>query len=149
MENNTSKEGNTTVNFVAPSGADYSTYTFEVLPPEVNITVANDIRVIEAFVGNNGQPVEGENVLVDFTSDTQGRMSSFSGITDADGHVAFNYTAEEDISGLIGSSISVVLRMENNTSKEGNTTVNFVDTLIDTTDYNLYAIPTEINVSAT
>ena len=146
-----SQDENVTVSFVSPSTIDYTNYTFRVTPLETNISVGGESIVIEAFIGNNALPVSGEVVLVDFTSLTEGRMSSFSAITDDNGHVAFNYTADAEITALIGTDVIISLRMENNRSKEANTTIHFVSpsTLlpIDTTNYNLSAVPHEINVS--
>ena len=134
---------NVTVESVPP--VDYSSYTFTVIPDETNISVGGDQRVIEAFVGNNSQPVEGEPVLVDFTSDTQGRMDSFRALTDVNGHVAFRYTAPNDI--IVPSDITVTLRMENNTSKEGTTIVNFTAGPVASFDYNLTRETTPVSVT--
>ncbi|MFK5976329.1 MAG: hypothetical protein QM493_07470, partial [Sulfurovum sp.] len=148
------KTANIILKFTANSNptGDYSSYNFSVIPIESNIITAGETKIIKAFVGNGVRPVEGETVLVDFTDDTKGRMSSFSAVTDVNGHAIFNYTAPDDISTLIDKNITISFRMENNTSKEANSIINFVSpgtvtNEVNTTNLNLIALPTAINIS--
>ena len=139
------REANVTVNFVN-TATNSSAYIFTVTPSETNITIGGESRTIEAFINNGiNNPVEGEVVYVDFTSDTQGRMNGFSATTDANGRVAFLYTSPDNITALYGSDINITLRMESNSSKEGNATIHFRDEIL---DYTLMPTPTEITIDA-
>ncbi|QOR62321.1 hypothetical protein ACM66Z_02275 [Sulfurovum sp. ST-21] len=154
LDGNSSIYSTTTVNFNTPSGTstDYSNYTFTVIPSEINITEGGVSRVIDAYVGNNNQPVANETVTVDyaFTADGNGTMSSYTATTDANGHVAFNYTAPSDITSLIGTSTAVTLRLDNNTSINSTTTVNFntvPGSVVDYSGYTLTVLSNEMNIS--
>ena len=138
-----SRERNVSINFLSTL-VNSSSYTFSVSPSDTNITIGGESRTIEAFISNNSQPVENENVIVEFTSVTQGRMSSFNGKTDSNGMIAFRYTSPLDISTLYGTSHNIILKMESNNSKSGTAKISFVNSK---SNYTLTSVPSELNVS--
>ena len=98
----------------------------------MNISEPRQQQTIDVYLENDSNgPATGEVVLVDFFDGTKGTMNSFSGVVDSTGHVAFTYTAPQDISALDGFMIRV--SMENNSSKEQNIVVN-----VDTATYMIY-----------
>ncbi|RUM45308.1 MAG: hypothetical protein DSY46_03100 [Hydrogenimonas sp.] len=112
--------------FFASSMTDISQYQIKVPATTFTVTQPLEKKTIEAYVidGNN-RPVSGINLLVDFFDPKQGKMSSYSGVTNANGQITLTYTAPSDIASLNGQSFSIHLYLEQNSSIEQNLTIHF------------------------
>ena len=91
------------VNSSAPADPKYNNYVLTV-QPENNVTIVAGLQsdVIDVYLEDNitHLPVENEVVLVKFFDGSKGSMSSFSSKTDRNGHIAFTYTAPDNILSL-------------------------------------------------
>ena len=108
------------LNFSQPAAdAKYANYELSVIP-ENNFTIStpSQKQVIDVYLEDNAtnKPVAGELVNLDFFNGAKGSMNLFSATTDANGHVAFEYTAPSDISDLNGTSLSFNFALDGNTS---------------------------------
>ena len=101
----------------------YTQYDLQVYPnsvdTNVSITANGQSSVIEAYLEDNATnlPVAGESIIAEFFDATKGTLSSFSATTDANGHVAFNYTAPADIANANDFNITFKLSADVTNSK--------------------------------
>ncbi|MEA1982522.1 MAG: hypothetical protein U9N39_03165, partial [Campylobacterota bacterium] len=123
-------------------------YTNAILKlyPEDNITVVAPLenKVIELYLEDNNthEPIADEKItLSSFDTVKYGNMSSFSGTTDENGRVVFNYTAPEDISDL--STLSLTFTLENEKLITVTKDINFNALIVDPKykDYELSIFP--------
>ena len=127
---------------IASSDAKYKNYELTVLP-ENNFTVVSgsQIQTIDLYLEDNStdKPVSGELVNLEFFNGKEGSVNLFSASTDSKGHVAFNYTAPDDISDVNGTEFSLNFSLDKNTSIKASTKVIFDSskTLKDYTGYTL------------
>lgn len=73
---------------------DYTDYSISLVDANRTITTPSQTEVFDIFLkGADGKAAENEPITIDFFDGNQGTVNAFKGVTDANGHVAFNYTA--------------------------------------------------------
>jgi len=140
MENNTSIDVNTTitVNKTPLIVKDYTGYKLTSIPATSTITEDSQSKVIDIYFEDaENRPADGESIVLDYFDGSQGTMSSFSGITDSNGHLAFEYTAVTNL--VDGTDYNLVFSLESNSSFSDTTTLT-VDTTIAVKDYTNYTL---------
>ena len=118
----------------------YTTYKTLKAYPDTNVTItkAGQSAVIEGYLEDNkGLPVSGENVIVKFFDVSKGTLNSFSAITDANGHVAFNYTAPADITTV--ADMNITMKLAGDVNNTDSVPVYF-DTTAPIKDYSNYTL---------
>ncbi|MEA1983598.1 MAG: hypothetical protein U9N39_08630, partial [Campylobacterota bacterium] len=81
------------------------------------IRVGLQEKVIDIYLKDDeGKLASDERVLIDFFDGSNGTMNAFSGITDTNGHIIFNYTSPETV--RQGDEHNVTFRLENRPSIE-------------------------------
>ena len=125
MDNYNSKDVNVTliVDTTTPV-KDFTNYVLSVVPTDANITVAGESKVIDVYLENNvtNRPLINETILLDFFSGDKGTMNSFTGVTDANGHVAFNYTAPSELTQTTGNFTTLTFTLDGNRTNDANQT---------------------------
>jgi hypothetical protein len=82
---------------------------------DFTITQPLESKTIDAYViDGNKRPISDVSLLVEFFDPKRGKMNSYKGITDANGHVAFTYTAPDNITVLNGQTLEIRLYLEQN-----------------------------------
>jgi len=77
---------------------DYKKYTLTAVPLNSVITAGLQSKVIDIYLENdNHQPAPNESILLNYFDGSFGTINSFDGTTDANGHIAFEYTSVENI----------------------------------------------------
>ena len=142
MDNNNAKDVNVTLLVEHSSSIDpiYQDYNLSVYPDtNVSITANGQSSVIEVYLENNATnlPVSGEDVVVEFFDISKGSMNAFSGTTDGNGHIAFNYTAPDDIANANDFNITFKLKADVNNSKYTTVRFNLNATAKDYSNYTL------------
>ncbi len=137
----TSANVDLSLNFLANvTDPKYATYKTIKVYPDTNVTItkAGQSRVIEGYLEDtSGLPVSGENVLVKFFDSSKGTLNSFSATTDANGHVAFNYTAPADITTV--ADMNITMKLAGDINNTDSVPVYF-DTTSPVKDYTAYTI---------
>ena len=104
------------------SMVDFGDYNLTVLPETITIKEAGESKTVDLYLEDNSKrPVSGETILLDYFNGSQGTMNSFSGQTDANGHVAFNYTAPVVLDG--NESYTLTFHGQNTTLNDVNVTI--------------------------
>jgi|GEM_PF-724019 len=142
-----------TVNFTSTSTptVNTATYNMHAVPGSINISEDGESRVVSLFLEDTStsQPVEGQEIIAHFFNPASGTLSAYSGITNANGQVVFEYTAPASIAGA--TDFDIIFSIPNATnSHDTNVAVNFTSTstpTVDTTNYNLTAVPASVNIS--
>ena len=146
-----STEVNTTVEMLF-TDLKYNNYVLKVFP-ENNVTVsqASESKVIELYLENNltTLPVSNESVTVDFFDATKGTLNAFSGSTDSNGHITFNYTAPSTIIAL--SPFDIKFKLSKDITKTVSKTIVFDNTIASDLKYANYVLKAypENNVTIT
>jgi len=138
-----------TVNFVTAAPLDTTDYRLFTVPSSIDITAAGESRVLDIYLKNTDtqQPIEGQEIQAQFINPNKGTLNTYTGVTDANGHVVFNYTAPAT---LPTTAATITFKIAGNVSDDQaeDVTVNFVTaTPLDTSAYKLIAVPDEINIS--
>ena len=100
------------VNSSAPTDPKYNDYILTVYPDNnVTIVAGGQSDVIDVYLEDNATnlPVANELVVVKFFDGSNGSMSSFTKETDSNGHIAFTYTAPDNIASLADHQIEFSL----------------------------------------
>ena len=100
------------VNNSASSNAKYENYVITAYPDNnVTIVAAKQSEVIDIYLEDNSthSPVENEQVVVKYFDGQNGTMNRFYAKTSATGHIAFTYTAPNDIAGLANYNLEFSL----------------------------------------
>jgi len=118
---------------------DFSTYALTALPATITIKDANESKAVDLYLeDNNSRPVVGETILLDYFNGSQGTMNSFSALTDANGHVTFNYTAPTTVAD--GALVTLTFRGQNTTLGTATTVISVDTTPPPPTDFSTYAL---------
>ncbi|MGC9351195.1 MAG: hypothetical protein ACP5D3_04340, partial [Sulfurovum sp.] len=117
----------------------------------VNISEGGENRALSLFLEDTStnQPVEGQEIIAHFFNPNSGTLSAYSASTNSNGQVAFEYTAPASIAGAADFDITFSIPNATN-SHDTNVAVNFTSTstpTVDTTTYNLTAVPASVNIS--
>jgi len=100
------------VNNSASSNTKYENYVITAYP-ENNITIVTgkQSEVIDIYLEDNSthSPVENEQVVVKYFDGKNGTMNRFYATTSATGHIAFTYTAPDNIAGLANYNLEFSL----------------------------------------
>ena len=127
---------------------DYSAYTISLVDANRTITTASQTEVFDVFLKDgSSNPAEGDTITLDFFDGNSGTVNAFKGVTDANGHVAFNYTAPADISDLNGTVIT--FRVENTTIAGNRVTSTFTVASTVTQKPNIHVDDTDATVTLT
>lgn len=120
-----------------------------VVPDDFNITEVNQTRVIDLYLEDNSThfPLEDVEIIAEFFDPNYGVLDTYSGTTDSNGHVIFNYTAPET---LPTSDLNITFKvLHGQPDLSVSTNVNFIGgQTIDTTNMNLYVTLDSISASS-
>jgi hypothetical protein len=138
-----------TINFSGSTPIDTTNLRLYAVPEAFSIASGGESRAIDLYVENNetNQPAPGISLIAKFFDPALGTLNTYSGTTDANGHVVFNYTAPET---LPGSELNITFEIPNGSvERSKQVTVYFQGaTPVDTQGMTLWAVPTELNVTA-
>ncbi|MFT7880722.1 MAG: hypothetical protein ABXS91_10050 [Sulfurimonas sp.] len=143
---------NVTVYFGTSTGASVDTTDMKlwVVPDDFNITEVNQTRAIDLYLEDNSTHdlLQGIEIIAEFFDPNYGVLDSYSGTTDANGHVTFDYTAPETL-----PTSDLIIRfkvLHGQPDLSVTTNVNFIGgQTIDTTNMNLYVTLDRIDANAT
>ena len=140
------------LNFETPPAVDpkYNNYELNIFPENNISIIANEQEVVlEVFLENNstGLPVASESVFIEFFDSSEGTINSFSGLTDVNGHIVFNYKAPADITASDDFNMTFKLRGDINNVKYRPVSFNLNGTTKDYTGYSLSTIPKNANIT--
>ncbi len=141
LENNTTFSDITQLKVdksVTLSNKDYTGYTLISVPTSTTITEVSQSKVLDIYFEDaNKRPAEGESIVLDYFDGRYGTMNSFSATTDANGHVAFEYTAIESL--VDGTDYNLTFSLESNANINTTSTLT-VDTTVTSVDYTNYTL---------
>jgi len=146
-DSSTGSNVNLDLNFEIPV-KDVSNYVLSVVPTDANITTASESKVIDVYLENNvtSRPLANETILLDFFNGDEGTMSSFTGVTDANGHVAFNYTAPSTLPADTANFTTLTFTLDGNRTNsatqtaEANVTLGVNTTVVVDPKYDNYVL---------
>ena len=134
------------------ANVDTSDMNMTAVPISFNITASNETRTFSIFLENNAtsKPVAGQTISAKTFDPNLGRLSSYSVATDANGFAQFTYIAPANQ--LPTNELNITFGVDNGKPVlEQNVTVTFTQASdkVDTTEYNLIAVPDNISVPNT
>ncbi len=123
------------------------------VPSSVNVPNIGDSKSISLFLENNvtKNPIVGQAISADVFNPNLGRLDHYSMVTDANGFVQFTYTAPE--AQLPSNDLNITFRVDGGEPlRTAIVKVSFNPnghTDINTTNYNLVAVPDAVSVPQT
>ena len=123
------------------------------IPSELNITVADESRVISLYLEDTSSnaPIANVAIKADFFDPASGTLNSYEVTTNINGQAVFNYTAPATFPAAdVNITFDVVNADPATPSVAKNVDVKFVTTStppVDTTDLNLTVLPSDINIT--
>ena len=134
------------VSFTASSAPSVDTthYTMYAVPSSITISEDGESKAISLFLEDTRtmQPVEGQEIIAHFFDPASGTLNAYSGITNTNGQVVFNYTAPASITGA--TDFNITFSIPNATeSHETNVAIGFGSNVL------VYILTAEDNVTIT
>lgn len=94
---------------------DYTGYKISLVDPNRVIEESLQEEFFDIYLKDkSGKAAEGDTIVLDFFDGNSGTVNAFTGVTDANGHVRFTYTAPVDLSTV--NVYSMTFRIEGTTS---------------------------------
>jgi len=144
---------NIKVNFVNVNTSppvNSANYSLIAVPSDINISADDTSRVLDLYLEDTSvqAPVAGQVITAQFIDPNNGTLDKYTATTDVNGHVAFNYTRPETFT--VGDTFDITFEVAGGTvPKSATVGVTFVAvSALDTSNYNLIAVPSDINISA-
>ena len=101
----------------------YTNYILTAVTESSKISQENELKTIDIYLKSaNNQPASDEPISINYFDGSYGTMNSFSGVTDNNGHLIFEYTAPNSIDTLNDFNIS--FQLLNDSSIKAFTTIN-------------------------
>ena len=142
-------EQNVSINFVDAQPLDTTDMNLTAVPDSFNIDIVGGSKVFSLFLEDNSThtPIVGQDIFAETFDPNLGRLSSYSVKTDSNGFAQFTYKAPADKSPA--NAISMKFKVTGGVpTRDANVEVTFTQTSddVNTTDYNLTAVPESISI---
>ncbi|MBD3813606.1 MAG: hypothetical protein IE917_15475, partial [Betaproteobacteria bacterium] len=121
---------------------DIGSFNLRVIPEQFDVSDTTTPQTIDVYLENNATPAVGYALRVGYFDQKNGTMDTYSGITDANGHVAFVYSPPSTLIGA--SSFEMDISMQADRSNYVTVDVNMT-----ANDYSNYRIDADDNLTIT